>query len=280
MRRLQVNSVCGRLAGAVMTLLALCCHQAEANDLVVCAGKNEMPFSNESKEGFENSIAQLIGVSLKRKISFYWWSNALTLGKELNEKKCDLMIGVDPDDPRVQTTKPYYKSAYVFITREDREIDIQSWNHEYLKQKNFRIGVLPDSPGKVMLLQINRFDDMFDYFTEIQNFQSTRNRYIRVEPARLVNDVVTQHLHAACLWAPEAARYVKSSSTPLKMTVIDDDAKKANGQKIPMHYKVAMGVRKGDDELLMALNQFIDENQAKIQEILNKEGIPLLSLND
>lgn len=249
-----------------------------AADLNVCAGKNEMPFSSDSKEGFENSIATVLAKELNRNLNFVWWTNALTVGKDLDEKKCDVVIGADANDPRILATKPYYKSAYVFVTRKDREINIDSWDHPYLKEKNFRIGVMPDSPGKNMLLAINRFDDMFDYFTEIQNFQSTRNRYIRVEPLRLVNDVETMHIHAAMLWGPEAARYV-TAKPDLQMVVVKDDAKKANGEKIPMHYEVVMGVRKGDTELRDAINSVIDNNADVLTSILKKEGIPLLPLN-
>lgn len=279
----QANSMMGvrrMLSCTVAVCLTLSMLPAMAAEaLNVCAGKTDMPFSNDRKEGFENKIADMLAKAMGAQVNFYWWSNPLTLAKEMNEGKCDVLIGTDPNDPRVLTTKPYYRSSYVFITRQDREIDIQSWDHPYLKEKNFRIGVLPDSPGKNMLLQINRFDDMFDYFTEIQNFQSTRNRYIRVEPSRLVDDVVSKHLHAAMLWAPEAARYVRTSSTPLKMVMIDDTAKKANGEKIPMQYNVVMGVVKSKPELRDALNQIIDTHQADIASILKDEGFPLLPVN-
>ena len=246
--------------------------------LNVCAGKSELPFSNDQKQGFENKIADVIGKALNVPVNYFWWTNPLTLQKDMEAAKCDLLIGTDPSDPRVLTTKPYYRSAYVFITRQDREIDVSSWDHPYLKEKNFRIGVMPDSPGKNMLLQINRFDDMFDYFTEIQNFQSTRNRYVRVEPSRLVNDVANMHLHMAMLWAPEAARYVRTSEVPLKTVIVEDNAKKTNGEKIPMHYNVAMGVSKQHPELVDALNKVIDAHGAEITAILKEEGIPLLSL--
>lgn len=248
-----------------------------AADLNVCAGKNEMPFSNEAKEGFENEIAEILAKELNRKLNFVWWSNALTVGKDLDEGKCDVVIGSDAQDPRVMPTNPYYKSAYVFVTRKDREINIDSWDHPYLKEKSFRIGVMPDSPGKNMLLAINRFDDMFDYLTEIQNYQSTRNRYVRVEPSRLVNDVEKMYLHTAMLWSPEAARYV-NAKPDLKMVVVKDNAKKANGQKIPMHYEVVMGVRKGNNELKEAINRLLDEKPEVFYDVLKKEGFPLLPL--
>lgn len=267
-------STCLTLAFSLLALPAMA-----ANALNVCAGKAELPFSNDKQEGFENKIASVIGKALNMPVNYFWWTNPLTLQKDMEAGKCDVLIGTDPNDPRVLTTKPYYRSAYVFITRKDREIEVTSWDHPYLKEKNFRIGVMPDSPGKNMLLQINRFDDMFDYFTEIQNFQSTRNRYIHVEPSRLVNDVASMHLHMAMLWAPEAARYVRASDVPLNMVIVEDTAKKTNGEKIPMHYNVVMGVNKQHPELVDALNRVIDAHGAEITSILKEEGIPLLSLN-
>lgn len=271
--RLAISSLVAGMAG----LGAL---QAQAADLNVCAGENEMPFSNAKKEGFENTLAELVGKSLNRKVNFVYWKDArYTVRDHLDQHKCDLIMGVDSSDPRVLKTEPYYRSSYIFITREDRGIDITSWNDDLLKERNFRIGVLPDSPGKVMLLQINRFDDMFDYFAEKQRYQSTRNKYVKVDPEEVMNDVASSYIHAAMLWAPEVARYIKKSPVPLKVEVVKDDAKKANGQKVPMHYSVAMGVRKDDVALQQALNKVITEKRSDIEAILRAEGIPLLPVS-
>lgn len=253
---------------------------AQAADLNVCAGENEMPFSNLKKEGFENDIAEIIGKALNRKVNFVFWKDPRLVERDyLSKKKCDVMMGVDSTDPRVLKTDSYYKTGYVFITRQDRQIDISSWNDALLKEPNFRIGVMPDSPGKVMLLQINRFDDMFDYFAEKQKYQSTRNRAVRVEPQEIVNDVATKYIHTAMLWAPEASRYILASKEPLKMQIVKDDAQKSNGEKVPMHYEIAMGVRKDDTSLQKDLNRVIKEKHADIDAVLKREGIILLPIS-
>lgn len=253
---------------------------AQAADLNVCSGENEMPFSNIKKEGFENEIAEIIGKALDRKVNYVFWKDPRLVERDyLAKKKCDVMLGVDSTDPRVLKTDSYYKTGYVFITRQDREIDISSWNDDLLKEPNFRIGVMHDSPGKVMLLQINRFDDMFDYFAEKQKYQSTRNRAIRVEPQEIVKDVATKYIHTAMLWAPEAARYVLASKEPLKMQIVKDDAKKSNGQKVPMHYEIAMGVRKDDTSLQQDLNRVLKEKRTEIEAVLKREGIILLPIS-
>jgi mxaJ protein len=216
---------------------------------------------------------------LNKKLNYVYWDDPrYAVGFFLDKKKCDVVLGVDSTDPRVLKTKPYYKTGYVFITREDREIDISSWNDDLLKERNFRIGVMPDSPGKVMLLQINRFDDMFDYFAEKQKYQSTRNKYVRVDPQEVVNDVSNKYIHAAMLWAPEAARYVKQSKEPLKVQLVKDDAKKSNGESVQMHYEIVMGVRKDDVQLQQALNKAIDEKRSEVESVLKREGIPLLPI--
>ncbi len=276
------NTKClSSLAGCVMGLCAmLATFHATASELNVCAGENEMPFSNARKEGFENAIAEIVGKAMNKKVNYVFWKDArYTVRDHLDKNKCDLLIGVDMSDPRVLKTDPYYKSAYVFITREDRGIDIASWNDDLLKERNFRIGVMPDSPGKVMLLQINRFDDMFDYFAEKQRYQSTRNKYVRVDPREIMDDVASKNIHAAMLWAPEVARYVQQSPVPLKVTVVKDDAKKSNGESVPMHYEVAMGVRKDDVALQQTLNKVLKEKRSEIEQVLKKEGIPLLPLS-
>jgi mxaJ protein len=276
------------LKSLVIGAVSLSALQAQAADLNICAGESEMPYSNLKKEGFENDIAEIIGKALNRKVNFVFWKDARLVERDyLNKGKCDVMMGIDKydhPDPRMRIstmlkTDAYYKSAYVFITRKDREIDISSWNDALIKNHDFRIGMMHDSPGKVMLLQLDRFDDMFDYFAEKQKYQSTRNRAIRVEPQEIVNDVATKYVHSANLWGPDAGRYVRASKVPLKMQVIKDDAVKSNGEKVPMHYEIAMGVRKADTALLQDLNRAIKEKHTEIEAVLINEGIPLLPIS-
>lgn len=254
--------------------------QAQAQEeLKVCAGKDELPYSNDRQQGFENEIAKVIARAMDRKLNFVWWSDARYAVRDfLDKKQCDVLLGLDKGDPRVLTTQTYYKSGYVFVTRTDREIDIKSWDHPYLKERNFRLGFLPDSPAKNMMLEIGRFDDMFDYLTELTDFKSTRNRYIKIDERKLVDDVANKTLHAAALWGPSVGKYVAESKTPLTMVLIEDNAKRADGSKIPMQYEVVMGVRRGDEALKSALDKAIASSQQELEAVLKKAGVPLLPI--
>ena len=98
------------------------------------------------------------------------------------------------------------------------------------------------------------------------------------DPQEIVNDVTTKYIHTAMLWAPEAARYVLAAKEPLKMQIVKDDAKKSNGEKVPMHYEIAMGVRKDDTALQQDLNRVIKEKKSEIEAVLKREGIILLPI--
>jgi len=255
--------------------LSLSTANADDSALKICAAEDEMPYSNKKGEGFENKIGQLLGKELNKKVSFVYWTDPrYYLRDTLDKGLCDVVIGVDDGDPRVSTTVPYYRSAYVFITRKDGQA-VQNWDSEALKTAQ-RIAFVPGSPAEVMLRAIGRYNDMFNYSQELVGFKSKRNQYVKYDTEKLVSEVASGHAEVAALWGPAAARYVKAANTPLTMTVIPDTNKRADGEKVGHHYSTSMAVRKGNDALLAQLNQVIKSKQAEIRQVLEAEGIPLL----
>jgi len=250
--------------------------QAEQPTLKVCTAENEMPYSNKDGEGFENKLAHYIAEQLDRKLETVTWTDPRYFIRDYVDKGlCDVVMGVDYGDPRLYTTIPYYRSGYVFVTREQDNLDVQNWDSEVLKTAK-RIAFVPGTPAETMLRTIGRYNDMFNYQHELAGFKSKRNQYVKYETEKLVNEVASGKAEIAVLWGPAAARYVKASSTPLTMTVIPDDNKRADGQKVGFHYSTAIGVRKGEVALLEQLNKVIRANHGDIEELLQAEGIPLL----
>ncbi len=250
---------------------------AEQNKpLKVCAAENEMPYSNKAGEGFENKLAELVGNALGRKIEYVGWSDPRYYIRDtLYKGLCDVVLGVDKGDPGVLTTQPYYRSGYVFISRESDNLDLENWDSEALRKAQ-RIAFVPGTPPEVMMKAIGRYNDMFNYSQELVGFKSRRNQYVKYEPAKLVSEVSSGHAEIAALWGPSAARYVKASATPLTMTMIPDDNVRADGQKVDFHYSTSMGVRKNDPALLAQLNKVIEDKRDEITELLEQEGIPLV----
>nr|AAF43726.1 methanol oxidation protein [Methylovorus sp. SS1] len=247
------------------------------NPLRICAGEDELPYSNTGQEGFENRIADVLASELGRKVENVWWKDARYVVRDLLDKdKCDVIIGADENDPRVATTPAYYRSGYVFVYKKDKgDLGLTDWNSPYLKKSTTQIGWIPETPPEIMLVQIERFVDMFQYKAENLEYKSPRNHYIKYDPTRVVNDVVNGRVDVAVLWAPAASRYVKQASVPLVEKLVVDNAKNPMASACRTSL-CQLGVRKGDTELLKQIEQALVKRKGDIDAILKAEGIPLL----
>lgn len=276
------------LAGALLLLSAgLICNAAQSASqttgpasapvLRVCASANQLPYSAKDGSGFENKIAFAVAEAAGRTPQFVWSEKpAIYLVRDFLDKKlCDVIVGVDTDDSRILTTKPYYRAGYVFIARADRNIDIHSWNDPRIRDfKHIAVGF--GTPAEEMLKEIGKYDDEFNYEKSLVNFRSARNEYVQVAPSRMVAEVADGNAEIAVGFAPEVARYVEQSKVPLRMTAVDDDTVRSTGERIPEAFDQSMGVRKDDTDLRSALDAALVKDRSQINDILKAEGIPLL----
>ncbi|HTV32952.1 MAG TPA: methanol oxidation system protein MoxJ [Methylocella sp.] len=268
----------GAVAGApVQPLGAAPAQKDAAPPLRICAAKKEPPFSLEDGSGYENKIAIALAEAVNRKPQFIWSDKpAIYLERDFLDKMlCDVIIGLDTGDPRVLTSRSYFRSGYVFVTRADRNLSLHSWSDPALKNLG-HIAVSFGSPSEVMLKEIGLYEDDMAYLYSLVNFRSPRNQYTQVEPSRMISEVVSGNADLAVAFAPEIARYVKAAAVPLTMALIDDDAMSASGEKIAQRYDQSIGVRRDDEALLDELSGGLVRAKPKIDEILASEGIPVL----
>jgi Cytochrome C oxidase, cbb3-type, subunit III len=101
--------------------------------LRVCADPNNLPYSDAKGAGFENKIAQVVATDLGADLSYFWFAQRRGFVRNtLNANVCDVVIGIPADMHMLCTTKPYYRSGYVFVQREDRPL-ITSFDDPNLK---------------------------------------------------------------------------------------------------------------------------------------------------
>jgi mxaJ protein len=266
------------IAGAAGTVWLLRgeAHAADTPVLRICAAEKEEPYSSRNGHGFENKIAELIAKGMGRKAQFVWYEKpAIYLVRDqLDQKACDVVIGLDTGDERVLTSEPYYRAPYVFIQRKDSPLDIKDWDSPDLKKAE-KIGMAQDSPAQAMLEKLGLYNRNFNYMKSLIGFKSKRNQYVRVPPDKLVGDVADGKADVAIGFAPEVARYVKQRGDALKMTPIPDNATRADGERLPFHFDQSFGVRKDDAELLAEVNAALEKVRPEIEGVLKEEGIPL-----
>jgi mxaJ protein len=266
MRRLWVSLVVALCLG----LLALGGGRvggAEPKELRVCADPDNLPFSNEKLEGFENKIAELIAHDLGARLSYTWWPHQRGLVRRtLNEDRCDVLIGIPKGYDLVLWTKPYYRSAYVIAYVKDRGPAITSLDDPILRQ--IKIGVHVNTPPHDALARRGIVgSNVVGY-----RLFHTPNGPAEDSPGKLLDDLLAEKIDVALVWGPFAGYYVKKRSAPLQLLPLRGD-----DPTTPFSFDISMGVRKGDNALKAELEEVLDKDAAAIRTILEDYGVPLMA---
>src|SRR5260370_3828145 len=97
----------------------------DRTELKVCADPNNLPYSDEKKEGFENKIAELMGGELGLKVDYAWFPQVIGFVRNtLRAHLCDLVMGTVAGDELRQTPNPYYFTTYAMFYRSDKSLPL------------------------------------------------------------------------------------------------------------------------------------------------------------
>jgi quinoprotein dehydrogenase-associated probable ABC transporter substrate-binding protein len=236
----------------------------DRSELRVCADPNNLPFSNESEEGFENRIAKIVADELRIPVSYQWFPQIVGFVRNtLRVRRCDLVMGTVAGDDIMQTTNPYYYSTYVMIFRSDRGFSFSSAADP--KLNGLRLGVVGATPPTDLLVRHDLMANTKPYALTVD----TRHE----SPAhQLVEDVASGAIDVGFIWGPIAGYYIRRDSLPLQMTALRGEPDAAR-----MDYRIAMGVRANEPEWRRRINSIILKRQSDITAILRDYGIPLLN---
>src|SRR4051812_23396792 len=94
---------------ALALAIGLSAAPALGRELRVCADPNNLPFSNDRLEGFENRILDIVARDLDAQVTYFWHAQRRGfLRNTLNAGLCDLVAGAPPGLGGLATTAPYY----------------------------------------------------------------------------------------------------------------------------------------------------------------------------
>jgi mxaJ protein len=245
---------------------------ADARELRVCADPNNLPFSNERGEGFENKIAELIADELGVTLSYTWWAQRRGfIRNTLNTGSCDLVTGTTNGIEMLRTTLPYYRSGYTFVTRQDGP-KVSSLDDPILH--NLRIGIQlvgedgANPPPAEALARRGIVDNVRGYLV----YGDYRER----NPAAAIMDAVAKgEIDVAIVWGPVAGYFAGRESVPLKIALVTPQN---DGPRVPMVFDINMGVRRDDPTLRDEINAALSKLRPKIDAVLANYGVPRADL--
>src|SRR6516162_7872892 len=232
--------------------------------LRVCADPNNLPFSNDKGEGFENKIAELFAAKLG---NTYYPGATGFVRMTLGSYRCDVIMGFPQGGELVQSTNPYYRTAYALVSQVASALaGVNALDDARLKDK--RIGVVAGTPPASYLVADGLITNSKPYPLVVDT------RYDSSAQA-MVNDINSGEIDAGVLWGPLAGYYASHAASPMKATLL---LKEKGGPHLD--YRIVMGVRPSDQNWKRQLNQLIAENQPAINKLLLDYGIPIVNESD
>ena len=271
-RAMHVRLVAICIAAACTAGIPTATRQQPASVLRVCADPNNLPFSNDKQEGFENRLARLVASDLGLSLEYEWWPQRRGfIRNTLDAGRCDVVMGVPARYGLTLTTEPYYRSTYVFVSRRGRYSGLGSLEDARLRGLKIGVQMIGDdfanSPPAHALSARGLTRNIAGY--SVLGDYSQPN-----PPARIVDAVARGEVDAAIVWGPLAGYFASRAAVPLEITRVIDPGDAA----LPFTFDISMGVRSNDRERKRVLDGVIERRRTYIRRLLSEYGVPQVTV--
>jgi quinoprotein dehydrogenase-associated probable ABC transporter substrate-binding protein len=221
-----------------------------------------LPFSDEAGEGFENKLAELFASKLGEPVSYTYYPQVIGFVRNtLNALRCDVVMGAAVGDDLVQTTIPYYHTAYALVFKPGSGLDgIDSLSDPRLKTRH--IGIVAGTPPATILAEQG-------LMLLAKPYALTVDTRVDAPTATMIGDIETGAIDAGVLWGPIAGYRARNANPRLTVEPLLKEHER-------MDFRIALGVRRSDRDWKRKLNRLIAENREEIDRILTEYGVPLL----
>lgn len=243
--------------------------------LHIAADPNNLPFSNEKREGFENKIAQLIADDLGATIDYTWWAQRRGFFREaVKHGESEIVMGVPTQLERTVPTRPYYRSTYVFVAQKDRNLgDMNSFDDPRLRDLKIGVTLVGGSnnppPGQALA---NR-----GIVNNVVGYSIYNVDYRLPNPtSKIIEDVAAGKIDVAIVWGPLGGYFAnlqqQTAQTPMTVTPVSAESEAST----PFAYSISIGLKRSiaASGMKERINEVLARRQEEIDRILDEYHVP------
>lgn len=243
----------------------------EPGVLRVCADPDNMPFSNQAQEGFENRLAEMMASAWNSRLQYVWWAAPRGLfARALNGSYCDVILAAPTGYDMAGVTRPYYRTGYVLVQRPDHPHQVKSLDDPALKTMKIGVHLFSNdaehSPPVMALSSHGVVGNLVGFGT---TYVGGRER-----PEDIIKAVVDGTVDLSMVWGPIAGYYARQLGADLVLTPIPDDTLTS----LPMAFSMGLATRRRERAFRDSLQHFLDSRGADVTALLTEFGFPLFPI--
>src|SRR4051812_4491813 len=243
--------------------------------LRVAADPNNLPLSNDKGEGFENKLAELLAKELHADLQYVWHAQRRGFFREtMTQGDCDLAMSAPTHFQRALTARPYYRSSYMFVSRKDRNLKIESLDDPQLQKLKIGVQVIGDdgvnTPPAHALAARGIIDNVVGY--------TVYGDYSLPNPtARIIEAVANGDVDIAIAWGPLAGYFAPRQRVPLELLPLTGNDARSS---MTFTFDIGVGVRKGNTQLCDEVSRIFEKRQSDVNAILDSYGVPRIAATE
>jgi mxaJ protein len=211
----------------------------------------------------------MIASDLHAKLDYVWWAQRRGYVRNtLNERKCDFWPGIGSNVETVATTRPYYRSSYMFVSRASEHLSGLTLDDPRLKKLRIGVELVGDdasnTPPAHALAARGIVSNVRGYM--LYGDYSKPN-----PPAQIVEAVERGDVDVALVWGPLAGYFAARSPIRLRLEPVTPWMA---DMQWPMQFDISVGVQKDDEKLLKSIDAELARRSTDIRALLAAYHVP------
>ncbi|HEX7005488.1 MAG TPA: ABC transporter substrate-binding protein [Trueperaceae bacterium] len=263
-----VRSMLIALTAALMGLLSTAWAQ-DRWEMRACASPFDYPASSREDGGFNNRIAEILADQLGAHLTYEWVQlDSANVQRTLLSGSCDLIVGIAEGASNVLGTVPYLKVPFVFVTRVEDDIEIESINDPVLEE--LKIGTYQYGLPALVLTNLGLSENVTGY--PPVGTEGGTNLDLAALQALAEGEI-----DLAILYAPGAIAFDEMNPVDFRIQPVTPEVIPGESL-IVMSRTWTIGVRPGDESFRDRLNIALAERWDDIRAVIADFGIPELQI--